>query len=186
MEMGKKNKSQDNELKRVPPENEDEILRNADPSDSSEAMNEPGHGTVDDADEAEQADGNAEDDIDATVVAIESVVPREEVLSANKGMPDQDAGTARDVSDLDSADESNAATARTGSLVLVLVGLVLPPQQRHLSHAVHPARVQSWCPLTPECGIMMFHFPAPSPAGGLLHRLGPSGRKSRHCQKPPC
>ncbi|OUW86657.1 MAG: hypothetical protein CBD74_02195 [Saprospirales bacterium TMED214] len=109
MQMGKKINSQDDESKRVPPENEDEILRHAEPSDSSANINELGHGTVDDAEEAGQADDHAEDDIDATIVGIESVDPREEVLSGTKGTSDQGVGTVGDVSDLESADGSNAA-----------------------------------------------------------------------------
>ena len=65
MEMGKHSNSQDDEPKRVPPENEADSLRSSDQSDSNQNSNELGHGTVDDVEEAGHADNDAEYDIDA-------------------------------------------------------------------------------------------------------------------------
>lgn len=118
MEMGKHSNSQDDEPKRVPPENEADSLRNADQSDSSENSNELGHGTVDDVEEAGHADNDAEYDIDATVAGIEPMDLREEVASGKKDANDQGEGTVGDVSDLESADKSNAAEADIDATVV--------------------------------------------------------------------
>ena len=125
MEMGKHSNSQDDEPKRVPPENEADSLRNADQSDSSESNDELGHGTVDDVVEAGHADNDAEHDIDATVVGIEPMDRREESASGKNEENNQGEGTVGDVSDLESADRSNAdeSNADETDLDATIVGI---------------------------------------------------------------
>ncbi len=96
MEMGKHSNSQDDEPKRVPPENEANSLRSSDQSDSSENSNELGHATVDDVGEAGHADNDAEYDIDATVEGIEPMDLRQEVPSEKNSVNEQGEGTLGD------------------------------------------------------------------------------------------
>ena len=118
MEMGKHSNSQDDEPKRVPPENEADSLRSSDQSDSNQNSNELGHGTVDDVEEAGHADNDAEYDIDATVAGIEPMDLREKAASGKNGANDQGEGTVGDVSDLESADKGNAADADLDATVV--------------------------------------------------------------------
>ena len=116
--MGKHSNSQDDDPKRVPPENDTDGMRNADQSDADQDDNDFGHGTVGDVEQASPVGDDAEFDIDATVAGIEPMDPRGEMAPEKKDEQDQSDGTVGDVSDFESADESDASESDLDATVV--------------------------------------------------------------------
>ncbi|MDB4749388.1 protein kinase [Rubripirellula sp.] len=97
--MGNNSNSQDDDPKRVPPENEADDSRDADQASSDENRDGLGHGTVGDVEDA----GGAIDDPDATVLGIESMDLQEETDQKKDAADDQGDGTVGDVSEVEAS-----------------------------------------------------------------------------------